>query len=993
MTRERGANKKMGLLPKRRKKHSDSESNYSPSSPKSNKSNSDLKRKGSGKRRHRFSDLLSNRSSIDCASIDSGPSILRMSLKTRTARRVSSPTRPYNDSFNLTSVPRPTSPSFRTHQPQHVLQHQPLQAQQHQVAPQIIAPVDDEEEEEDSLLDYGENVIDASQDPAIAVKVIRQESRTGTLGSKWSHLQAPPHVDSSNSADSSLNNVSPSKSLTNDSRTKGESGGFISSLFAAASNKMSNLQDLDEKDKKKEHLFASRLDNFIKSVKHDDETFLSPHHHQLDSVSMVASNSGTQHVSTDGEHDLAQSVQFEPVRESPLNSMGNGDLSLADFENNQVQAVKSIPSQVSNEGGSGIKRTMSPSQLNRNLPSANQLQVTSNGTDVKRVQRTSTNGGLVPPPERLQSNGRASVAQTNALSPNPTNGESQAPTRTMDQDRLVYESGSETEELDNVIDYDIKIEHASKKRNKEFHHAFKKLPKSEKLIDDFSCALSKDILVQGKMYLSDHYVCFNSNILGWVKHIIIPLQEVIQIEKKTTAGLFPNGMVIKTLHQRYTFASIIGRDSAFKLITNVWHRLLLEKSNIDPKQLGKKAQNGAKNSNGTSENQSESDDGNTSDDENLDGSDDADDETSLEDGDEEGEKEGNNGEGAKSDEGNSGKNGAGDDSGDSNGGFNGFPIVGPATHAPTETGYSKSSDETFIAEDIIKAPPGVVYLLLFGSDTTHFVRVLKDQKNFDIDESGLHGLTNDNKNRHYTYIKPLGGAIGPKQTKCLLDDDLIEYDPEKFYEVVQTTQTPDVPSGNSFKVKTKIFLSWAQNNQTKIWVASSIEWSGKSWIKGAIEKGTIDGQKDSMKDMIETLGAILSEGNGKKDGNGGSTKKKSNRSRRNTEKKEKPEEKPVEQQPKTIMEQISTLANSIGELVPLSIMDSTIMGFIIMFFTFIVVYIITNKFLSLFSSHGGSQDAMRAKVYCDAEREVWQWIISRSELKLDVMAQMNGSQN
>lgn len=206
----------------------------------------------------------------------------------------------------------------------------------------------------------------------------------------------------------------------------------------------------------------------------------------------------------------------------------------------------------------------------------------------------------------------------------------------------------------------------------------------------------------------------------------------------------------------------------------------------------------------------------------------------------------------------------GEGSGDSSGGFNGFPIVGPATHAPTETGYSKSSDETFIAEEIIKAPPGVVYLLLFGSDTSKFVRILKDQKNFDIDESGLHGLTKENKNRHYTYIKPLGGPIGPKQTKCLLDDDLIEYDPEKYYEVVQTTQTPDVPSGNAFKVKTKIFLSWAQNNQTKIWVASSIEWSGKSWIKGAIEKGTIDGQKDSMKDMIETLNTMLAEGNGKR---------------------------------------------------------------------------------------------------------------------------------
>lgn len=975
----------MGLLLKR-KKHLDSNNPESPNSPKSNKSNN-LNRTGSRKR-HRLSDLLSHRSprsSIDSASIDSGPSILRMSLKTRTAHRLSSPTRPYNDVF--------AQPPQQPQQPQQPQPPQQPQQPRTQVPPQIIAPVD---EDDLSLREFGGEGSDAAQDPSIAVNVVRQESRTGTMASsKGSRFHAPPHTDTQNSAQSSLNNISPAKSTTSESHTKGESGGFLSSLLAAASNKMSNLQEPEEKEKKKEHLFATRLDNFIKSVKHDEDNLLSPNHH-LDSTSMVASNSGTQRVSTDGEHDAAQSVQFEPVRESPLNTLGNGDLSLADFENSQLQAVKSVPSQQSNEGPAGIKRSMSPSQLNRNLPPGNQLQATSNGIDVKRVHRMSTTGGLVPATERLMSNGRASVAQSTVASPNGTVNESQAPAKTLDQDRFVYESGSENEELDNVIDYNTKIKHAPKKRNKEFHHAFKKLPNSERLIDDFSCALSKDILVQGKMYLSDHYVCFNSNILGWIKHIIIPLQEVIQIEKKSTAGLFPNGMVIKTLHQKYTFASIIGRDSAFKLITNVWHRLLLEKSNIDPKQLGKRAQNGSKN--GTSENQSDSDGGNTSDDENLDATDDEDD-TSMDEEDDEGLTEGN-GDTTKSEDANGGAStgdgnnaaaagaAGGEGSGDSSGGFNGFPIVGPATHAPTETGYSKSSDETFIAEEIIKAPPGVVYLLLFGSDTSKFVRILKDQKNFDIDESGLHGLTKENKNRHYTYIKPLGGPIGPKQTKCLLDDDLIEYDPEKYYEVVQTTQTPDVPSGNAFKVKTKIFLSWAQNNQTKIWVASSIEWSGKSWIKGAIEKGTIDGQKDSMKDMIETLNTMLAEGNGKKDG-GGATKRKSTRSRRNTEKKEKPEEKPVEQ-PKSIPEQITALAKSIGELVPVSVLDSTIMGYIVMFFAFMVAYIITNKFLSLFS-HGGSGKASRSKVYCDAEREVWQWIISRSDNKLEVAGSMNFS--
>ncbi|KAI5969917.1 hypothetical protein CANMA_000957 [Candida margitis] len=982
----------MGILSKRKK--SLNPDLQTPNSPKSNKSNGS--HTGGSRKRNRFSDLFSHhssRGSVDSASIDSGPSILRMSSKTRTAHRLSSPTRPFNGGSQTTSIPRATSPSLpqQSLPLQQSLPEQSPQQQRHQATPQIIAPLDGDDDDS-SLRDFGGDDLEATQDPAIAVNVVRQESRTGTIGSSKGTFLHAPHSDTQHSGQSSFTNASPSKSNTNDSNTKSEPGGFISSLLAAASNKMSTLQEPEEKEKKKEHSFASRLDNFIKSVRHEEEKLLTPNH-LSDSASMSPSNTNAQRVSTDAEHDAAQSVQFEPVRESPLNTMGNGDLSLADFENNQIQTMGSIPSQRSNDARAGIKRTMSPSQINRNLPQGNQLQATSNGMDVKRVHRMSTNGGSVPARERSVSNGRTYNAQSPAVSPNGTVNDSQGPSganKPSDQDRLVYESGSENEELDNVIDYNAKIKHAPKKRNKEFHQAFKKLPKSEKLIDDFSCALSKDILVQGKMYLSDHYVCFNSNILGWIKHIIIPLQEVIQIEKKSTAGLFPNGMVIKTLHQKYTFASIIGRDSAFRIITNVWHRLLLEQSNIDPRQLGKagKGQNGSKDANGSAENQSDTDDGNTSDDENSGGSDD-DDETSLDEEDDAESSEGN-GDTTKSADVATGSGGGGETSGDSSSGFNGFPIVGPATHTPTETGYMKASDETFIAEETIKAPPGVVYLLLFGPDTSKFVRVLKDQKNFDIDESGLHGLTKENKNRHYTYIKPLGGSIGPKQTKCLLDDDLIDYDPQKCYQVVQTTQTPDVPSGNSFKVKTKIFLSWAQNNQTKIWVASSIEWSGKSWIKGAIEKGTIDGQKDSMKDMIETLNTILVEGNNKKD-SGGSTKRKSTRSKRSMEKKDKPEEKPVEQS-KSVVENVTALAKSIGDSVPISIMDSTIFGFLIMLLTFVVVFIFTNKFLSLLSN-GGKDKALRSKVYCDAEREVWQWIIARSENKLDMMDAMNCSHN
>jgi hypothetical protein len=75
---------------------------------------------------------------------------------------------------------------------------------------------------------------------------------------------------------------------------------------------------------------------------------------------------------------------------------------------------------------------------------------------------------------------------------------------------------------------------ASARRNAEFHSLFKNIPSDELLIDSkrscsgalkvkvvgYSCALSREILIHGRLYLSASYVCFNANILGWVTNVL-----------------------------------------------------------------------------------------------------------------------------------------------------------------------------------------------------------------------------------------------------------------------------------------------------------------------------------------------------------------------------------------------------------------------------------------------------------------------------------------
>uniref|UniRef100_A0A8C3FI01 GRAM domain containing 1A n=1 Tax=Chrysemys picta bellii TaxID=8478 RepID=A0A8C3FI01_CHRPI len=54
-----------------------------------------------------------------------------------------------------------------------------------------------------------------------------------------------------------------------------------------------------------------------------------------------------------------------------------------------------------------------------------------------------------------------------------------------------------------------------KQRNEDFRRIFKGLPESERLLVDYSCALQRDILLQGRLYLSENWLCFYSNIFRW----------------------------------------------------------------------------------------------------------------------------------------------------------------------------------------------------------------------------------------------------------------------------------------------------------------------------------------------------------------------------------------------------------------------------------------------------------------------------------------------
>lgn len=87
---------------------------------------------------------------------------------------------------------------------------------------------------------------------------------------------------------------------------------------------------------------------------------------------------------------------------------------------------------------------------------------------------------------------------------------------------------------------------------------------------DYGCALQREILIQGRLYISEHRLCFYANIFGWVTTLTLDFHEIIAIEKRNTALVIPNAILIATMHNRNTFASFISRDMTYDLIVSLW---------------------------------------------------------------------------------------------------------------------------------------------------------------------------------------------------------------------------------------------------------------------------------------------------------------------------------------------------------------------------------------------------------------------------------------
>ena len=397
---------------------------------------------------------------------------------------------------------------------------------------------------------------------------------------------------------------------------------------------------------------------------------------------------------------------------------------------------------------------------------------------------------------------------------------------------------------------------ANKKRNKDFHQFFRSVPEDDYLIEDYSCALQRDIILAGRIYISEGHICFSSNILGWVTTLVISFDEVVSVEKESTAMLFANAIAVQTLHARHTFRSLLSRDATYDLVIGIWK---ISHPGLQSSENGVRLATGT----GTKTEKVDLDDV-------VDGSEDSIISGEIYDEDDE---DDSGADGTMSLPGTREASVTGSDLGDlvsrttaarkpsamigslagqaaaggpvpsdaraaekaANAAALNTDFPGPPTHASTECSDTATHYEKLLKDEVIPAPLGKVYSLVFGAASGGFMSrwLLDDVKVTDLQiEDDKKGLTEDKKTRSFSYIKPLNAPIGPKTTKCIITEQLDAFDLEKAVSVTVTTQTPDVPSGNLFSTKTRYCFMWGPNNGTRIIMCFALEWTGKSWIKG-----------------------------------------------------------------------------------------------------------------------------------------------------------------
>uniref|UniRef100_A0A674CG61 GRAM domain containing 1A n=1 Tax=Salmo trutta TaxID=8032 RepID=A0A674CG61_SALTR len=373
-----------------------------------------------------------------------------------------------------------------------------------------------------------------------------------------------------------------------------------------------------------------------------------------------------------------------------------------------------------------------------------------------------------------------------------------------------------------------------KQRNEDFRKLFKKLPDTERLIVDYSCALQKDILLQGRLYLSENWLCFYSNIFRWETTITILLKDVTTLTKEKTAKVIPNAIQISTDHDKHFFTSFGARDRSYMMIFRLWQNALMDKP-LSPKELWHIVHQCYGTELGLT---SEDDDYVSPTDEHINGL------LLLE-----------------------SANHMMPPSATSLGNLSSLDQLTNDDELPTDPSNSSDTQEEDEVESLCADLAGRLHInmvvrmsvdklhdLLFSADT-HFIQHLFSQRHFtDLSvREWQQDSCSGNTSRILSYTIAINNPLGPK-TAPVVETQVSHSAPGECYVVDSEVITSGIPYQDYFYTVHRYCLTAINKNKSRLRVSSDICYKKQPWslVKALIEKNTWSGIEDEVC-KLETL--------------------------------------------------------------------------------------------------------------------------------------------
>ena len=341
-----------------------------------------------------------------------------------------------------------------------------------------------------------------------------------------------------------------------------------------------------------------------------------------------------------------------------------------------------------------------------------------------------------------------------------------------------------------------------KARRKEFKDLFGSISVGSRFVVDYSCAYHKDILHQGRIYVTTSSCSFYSYIFGFENKVTIPWSEVVTITKEKTAFIVPNAIQISTADSKYFFASFVDRDSSHMMLTRLWQAVAgnnpLSDEDVDQIIACEYGEG-----------------------------DEADIDQSLND-----------------DEENAAHDNSADDKEQNN---NNSSAVSLAQ-------WLRDCEGDVVIDKSFARPMSELFRLLYSNDNFYF-NFQKERGTTELDigdwETGEKGV----KEREVSYNMELNNPVGPKKCQVKESQVLRELDKDKMLTVDTVADNSGVPYADSFSVLTHNCLLETGPESSRLIAKAEIKFKKELWgfLKDKIQTNAWAGIKDYYSSLSTAL--------------------------------------------------------------------------------------------------------------------------------------------